>query len=75
MKCPECTRLKSLLSEAIADHKGSSAEAGDALLPVNVENTADLGTRLRLAHSEAAVKKLKATLVQHEALHEPNDPN
>ena len=74
MECSECTRLKRLLSEAIADHKKSSAEAGDVLLPVNVENTADLGSRLRLAHSEEALKKLRAALVQHEAVHEANDP-
>jgi hypothetical protein len=58
------------VSEAIADHKKASAKAGDVLLPVNVENTADLGSRLRLAHSEETVKKLRAALVQHEAVHE-----
>jgi len=38
-----------------------------------MDDTADLGARLRLAHSEEAVNELRATLVQHEALHKGND--
>jgi|HubBroStandDraft_6_1064221.scaffolds.fasta_scaffold601574_2 hypothetical protein len=74
MECSECTRLKRLLSEAIADREKSFAAAGDALLPVNTADTADLGNRLHLAHSEQAVHELRATLVKHEAAHKANDP-
>jgi hypothetical protein len=70
MECPECARLKTLLSEALADRAKSSASAGNALRPVNVENTADLGARLHLALSEVAVTKSEANLARHVGLHQ-----
>ena len=65
MGCPECTRLTKLLFEAESDHKVASLDAGDSPQP-NLESTSDLGTRLRVAQSQEAIRKLRATLATHQ---------
>lgn len=72
MECPECIRLARLLLEAETERAELSAKAGKALQPVNMENTADLGSTLRLALSVEAVNGLKTNLAQHEASHNGN---